>query len=130
MPTFRRSIGIFSTWPGQHGSCIRNGRPTRNFAEPGCARSSADGEIASVPDGIVFPILSALAVFVFSRRLLRKRPSGAPLQTWLFKPVEQFDEKEIIEAAAQVYMEIADHHPQTMGKSKACYSALQRITAI
>ena len=69
-------------------------------------------------------------MFVFSGRLLRKRPSGAPLQTWLFQPVEQFDEKEIIEAAAQVYMEIADHNPQTMGKSKACYSALQRITAI
>jgi hypothetical protein len=25
---------------------------------------------------------------------------------------------------------IANHNPQTMGKSKACYSALQRITAI
>jgi hypothetical protein len=32
--------------------------------------------------------------------------------------------------AAQVYMEIADHNPQTMGKNKACYSALQRITKI
>jgi hypothetical protein len=27
-------------------------------------------------------------------------------------------------------MEIADHNPQTMGKSKAYYSALQRIAAI
>jgi len=29
-----------------------------------------------------------------------------------------------------VYTEIADHNPQTMGKNKACYSTLQRITAI
>jgi hypothetical protein len=49
---------------------------------------------------------------------------------WGFEPVEHFDEQELIEAASQVYMEIADHNPQTMGKSKACYSALQRITAI
>jgi hypothetical protein len=46
------------------------------------------------------------------------------------RPVERFDEREPIDAAAQVYMEIADSNPQTMGKSKACYSALQRITAI
>ena len=49
---------------------------------------------------------------------------------WGFHPVAQFDERELIDAAAQVYMEIADHNPQTMGKSKACYSALQRITTI
>lgn len=78
-----------------------------------------DGEIASVPDGIVFPILSAMSVFV------KSRPRG-----WRLKPAEHFDEQELIDAAAQVYMEIADHNPQTMGKSKACYSALQRITAI
>jgi hypothetical protein len=48
----------------------------------------------------------------------------------VFDPVEKFDEQELIDAAAQVYMDIADHNPQTMGKSKACYSTLQRITAI
>lgn len=79
-----------------------------------------NGAIASVPDGIVFPILSALSVFV---RNSRKR-------VWIIQPVDRFDEQELIEVAAQVYMEIADHNPQTMGKSKACYSALQRITAI
>jgi hypothetical protein len=86
-----------------------------------------NGEIADVPDGIVFPILSALSVFVIVKRsggLIR------PSTPWVFQPVEKFDEQELIDAAAQVYMEIADHNPQTMGKSKACYSALQRITAI
>jgi hypothetical protein len=48
----------------------------------------------------------------------------------VLQPAERFDEQELIDAAAQVYMEIADHNPQTMGKSKACYSALQRITGI
>jgi len=79
-----------------------------------------NGEVANVPDGIVFPILGALSAFVNRNR------EG----WWKFQPVERFDERELIDAAAQVYIEIADHNPQTMGKSKACYSALQRITAI
>jgi len=40
------------------------------------------------------------------------------------------DEGELIEAAASVYQEIADHNPQTMGKSKACYSSLLRLTEV
>jgi hypothetical protein len=56
---------------------------------------------------------------------------GSPFPpVWVLQPAERFDEQELIDAAAQVYMEIADHNPQTMGKSKACYSALQRITGI
>jgi hypothetical protein len=78
-----------------------------------------NGEVASVPDGIVFPILGALSAFVNRGR-----------RGWVFQPVERFDERELIDAAAQVYMEIADHNPQTMGKRQACYSALQRITDI
>jgi AIPR protein/NusA N-terminal domain len=78
-----------------------------------------DGEVVSVPDGIVFPILGAMSVFVTREE-----------NRWVLRPVARFDEQELIDAAAQVYMEIADHNPQTMGKSKACYSALQRITAI
>jgi AIPR protein len=83
-----------------------------------------NGAIADVPDGIVFPILSAMSAFVVIRTRDRR------LLKWSLRPVEMFDEQELIDAAAQVYMEIADHNPQTMGKSKACYSALQRITAI
>lgn len=78
-----------------------------------------NGEVVSVPDGIVFPILSAMSAFVTHKR-----------KGWSLQPVDRFDERELIDAAAQVYMEIADHNPQTMGKNKACYSALQRITAI
>jgi hypothetical protein len=36
----------------------------------------------------------------------------------------------LIEAAAQLYMEVANHNPQTMGKSKACYSTLYRLASI
>jgi AIPR protein len=89
-----------------------------------------NGEIANVPDGIVFPILSALSVFVVRKELKFGRKRGDRPFRWMLRPVERFDEQELIDAAAQVYMEIADHNPQTMGKSKACYSALQRITAI
>lgn len=78
-----------------------------------------NGEVVSVPDGIVFPILSAMSVFV------TRGPKG-----WVLRPVDRFDEQELIDVAAQVYMDIASHNPQTMGKSKACYSTLQRITSI
>ena len=78
-----------------------------------------DGAVVEVPDGVIFPIIAAHAAFV--RKVGKK---------WnVYKP-PQFDEKELIEAAKQSYIEIADHNPQTMGKSKACYSTLYRITAI
>jgi hypothetical protein len=110
---------LYQKWKGHQGF---RGTRLRSIEREG-------GEVASVPDGIVFPILAAMSAFVTSHRLPR-RPLNRPQTKWLLQPVEQFDEKEIIDAAAQVYMEIADHNPQTMGKSKACYSALQRITAI
>jgi hypothetical protein len=65
-----------------------------------------------------------MSVFVVDRY------RGRRTLDWRLRPVDLFDEQELIDAAAQVYMEIADHNPQTMGKSKACYSALHRITAI
>ena len=49
---------------------------------------------------------------------------------WTLRKPDMFTDLEMIEAAKQAYMEIADHNPQTMGKSKACYSALIRITTI
>ena len=78
-----------------------------------------DGEIVDVPDGIIFPIISALSAFV------KKTASG-----WTINVPSSFDEKELIEAAAQLYMEVANHNPQTMGKSKACYSQLYLLTNI
>jgi len=44
------------------------------------------------------------------------------------EPPKVFNDGELISAAKQAYMEIAGHNPQTMGKSKACYSTLYRIS--
>jgi len=79
-----------------------------------------EGEITDVPDGIIFPIIAAHAAFI--RRNNRGR--------WVFSPPDRFDDKEMIEAAAQLYMDVAGHNPQTMGKSKACYSTLYRLASI
>ena len=76
-------------------------------------------DIVDVPDGIVFPILGALSAFVAVYK-----------EKWTLRFPSLFDEKELIEAAAQVYMEIANHNPQTMGKNRACYSTLFRLTSI
>lgn len=76
-------------------------------------------EIVDVPDGIVFPILASMSAFVVKDR-----------KGWKVQMPDQFDEHELIEAAKQTYMEIADSNPQTMGKSKACYSSLLRVTTI
>jgi hypothetical protein len=76
-------------------------------------------EIIDVPDGIVFPILASLSAFVVR--------DG---KRWKVKVPSQLDDRELIEAAKQNYMEIADSNPQTMGKSKACYSGLFQMTSI
>jgi hypothetical protein len=81
------------------------------------ARENGPG--AEVPDGIIFPILSAFSAFVDQSD-----------KKWEITIPDVFDEKELIEAAAQAYMEIASRNPQTMGKSKACYSTLLRLTSI
>ncbi len=80
----------------------------------------AEGRIVDVPDGVIFPIIAAMSAFVV------KAKSG----DWKLKRPAQFTDKEMIEAAKQAYIEIANHNPQTMGKSKACYSTLHRITSI
>ena len=77
------------------------------------------GKIIDVPDGIVFPILGAMSAFFIK--------SGS---NWKFRPPSQFDESELIEAAASVYIEIASSSPQLMGKSKACYTTLLRLTSV
>jgi hypothetical protein len=78
-----------------------------------------NGQGAEVPDGIIFPIVSAFSAFVDR--------SG---KKWEISIPEVFDENELIEAAAQAYVEIASRNPQTMGKSKACYSTLLRLTGL
>jgi hypothetical protein len=78
-----------------------------------------NGQAAVVPDGILFPILSAFSAFV-----------DRPGQKWEINIPDVFDENELIDAAAQAYIEIAGRNPQTMGKSKACYSTLLRLTGL
>ncbi|MDT8333983.1 AIPR family protein [Roseomonas gilardii] len=78
-----------------------------------------NGEIIEVPDGVVFPILAAHAAFA------KLSPRG-----WDLKPPKVFTDSDIIGPTKQAYMEIAGSNPQTMGKSKACYSNLAQITSI
>jgi hypothetical protein len=77
------------------------------------------GEIVEIPDGIVFPIIASLSAFIVK--------TG---KRWKLRIPAELDDRELIEAAKQNYMEIADSNPQTMGKSKACYSGLLRVTSI
>lgn len=78
-----------------------------------------DGSVVEVPDGILFPIIASLSAFV-----------SKPKSKWVIKKPDQFADSVIIDAAKEAYMDIAGHNPQSMGKSKACYSTLLRMTAI
>jgi len=79
-----------------------------------------DGQITDVPDGLIFPVLAALSVFV----------KKVPKKGWQYCPPTLFADSEVIDAAVQSYKEIADSNPWVMGKSKACYSSLYRVTSI
>jgi len=79
-----------------------------------------DGMIVEVPDGVIFPILAAHSAFV------KQNANGR----WVLQKPKMLSDADIIDTAKQAYMEIAGHNPQTMGKSKACYSTLMRITTI
>lgn len=78
-----------------------------------------NGKVTDVPDGIIFPILAAHAAFIYE--------SAAG---WQLNKPDQLSDEELISAAKQTYMDIAGHNPQSMGKSKACYSSLMQITSI
>jgi AIPR protein len=78
-----------------------------------------NGKVVEVPDGIVFPILASHSVFV------RKTAAG-----WILNKPTLLTDIELISAAKSAYMDIAEHNPQSMGKSKACYSTLLQITSI
>ena len=78
-----------------------------------------NGKVTDVPDGIIFPILAAHSAFIYQ--------SAAG---WQLNKPEQLSDEELITAAKQTYMDIAGHNPQSMGKSKACYSSLMQITSI
>jgi hypothetical protein len=88
----------------------------------GCGLRSIERDsrmITDVPDGLIFPIIASLSEFTV------KTKSG-----WTISMPKQLDETELIRTAKSAYMEIAKSKPEIMGKTKACYSALQQITAI
>ena len=78
-----------------------------------------DGVIVDVADGMIFPILASLSAFA------KKKKDG-----WTIQPPELFSDDELIKAAKSVFMDMANHNPWIMGKSKACYAALYQITSI
>jgi hypothetical protein len=77
------------------------------------------GEITEVPDGLVFPIIAAYSEFV-------KQTNN----TWVLSPPKSLDESVLIQAAKDAYIEIASRKPEIMGKTKACYTQIQQLTAI
>ncbi|ANV24402.1 AIPR family protein [Agrobacterium pusense] len=79
------------------------------------------GNVVAVPDGIIFPILAAHSAFI---------SKDEAKSQWAIRIPKAFNDDELIEAAAQAYTEIANSSPLNMGKSKACYTTLHRITSI
>lgn len=76
------------------------------------------GKVKNVPDGIVFPILASLSVFA------KKNAKGV----WQIVIPSNADDH-LIQAAKQVYMNVANSNPSTMGRSQACYALLNMIAA-
>jgi AIPR protein len=73
------------------------------------------GNVTNVPDGIVFPILASLSVFA------RNSEHG-----WTIDVPSEVD-SHLIQAAKQVYMNVAHSNPSTMGRSQACYALINMI---
>jgi hypothetical protein len=119
-PAARKVYKFFLDVAGVAVSLYEKWKTHSGFSGSRLRSLERDGrEIVDVPDGIVFPILGSLSAFF--------RDSG---KRWRFAPPHGFDEQEIVDAAVSVYKEIAEHNPQTMGKSKACYSTLLRLTNV
>lgn len=92
----------------------------QGFIGTGIRSIERDGrKIVDVPDGLIFPIIASHSVFVKKGK-----------RQWVLKVPDVLSDDELINAADQAYKEIAQHNPQTMGKSKACYSQLLQVTRI
>ncbi|HEX4022025.1 MAG TPA: AIPR family protein [Acidobacteriaceae bacterium] len=103
------ALHLYERWKAHQG-----------FAGTGIRSITREGrEIVEVPDGIIFPIIASLSAFA------RKTEDG-----WRIKPPKLFRDEEVIRAAKSVYQSIAGSNPWLMGKSKACYFALNQITSI
>jgi hypothetical protein len=104
-----QALDLYDKWKTHQGF---QGTALRSIEREG-------SEIRDVPDGIVFPILAAHAAFA------KKIKDG-----WTIVIPALFTDDELIRAAKSVYMNIANHNPWIMGKSKACYEALYQISSI
>jgi hypothetical protein len=105
-PEAHRIYQLWKSHPGFRGTGIRSIQRDGN-------------EILEVPDGIIFPIVASLSAFAQVKE-----------GKWTIVPPVIFSEKEIIEAAKGLYMNLAHHNPWNMGKSQPIYSALLQITKI
>jgi hypothetical protein len=96
-------------------------RSHQGFQGTGLRAIQRDGrEIVEVPDGIIFPIIASLSAFA------RKDADGR----WGISQPEELRDEELIQAAKEVYQEVARSKPFNMGRLRACYSPLYRITSI
>lgn len=92
----------------------------QGFAGTGIRALERDGRaILDVPDAIVFPVIAAHSEFVVKDR-----------RGWVINIPKQLDDRELVQAAKTAYQEIAKSRPEIMGKTKACYTAVQQVTAI
>jgi hypothetical protein len=105
---------------GQAHTLYEKWKTHQGFRGCGIRAITREGtSIVDIPDGIVFPVLATLSAFAVKTK-----------QGWKIKEPDGFSDDELIEAAVTAYKEMAGHNPQTMGKSRSCYSALYQITSI
>jgi AIPR protein len=79
----------------------------------------ANGQVTSVNDGILFPIISALSNFI------KKTPQG-----WSMQYPEAFDEQDLINSVRYLFVTASASNPSTMGKTKSNYVTLSNTTAV
>jgi hypothetical protein len=113
----RRGLGRFHFWTWGQPAAFQRAHPLAVAHSHHLAHER--GEIEEVPDGIVFPIIASLSEFAV------QKPKG-----WVIDPPLVLDDNELVSVATRAYQEIAKSKPEIMGKTKACYSAVQQIMSI
>jgi hypothetical protein len=103
---------LYEKWKnhqGFQGTGIKNG----------VIREDDGRTIKEVQDGLVFPILAALSVFV-------DKIKGR----WQIRIPATFDDKDLIQTAIQAYQRIANSNPWNMGKDRGCYAMCYGVTSL
>lgn len=116
----RRLYNFFLQVAAQAWDLYEKWKTHQGFQGSGLRSLERDGRaIIEVPDGIVFPILASLSVFV------KQTSTG-----WRVQQPKELTDGELVAAAKVAYMQIAGSNPQTMGKRSACYSSLLQLTTV